>query len=211
MHAFTTTALFQYNKKNKRRFALFLYGTLALLIIIAASYFLFFKHQDIWFFSAIEELVEYFSIAISSGSALGVFYVAFLGALIFPPFPFPLEPYFVLFLARGVNPYLAILVYLAGLMLSFTINYFLGLKLDSFAKKVIAPKQFYKIKGFLNHYGVYTIIVINLVPFLPAQPLSTILGVFRYNKAKFYLYSFIGLFLKFTIIALGYIYIFTPT
>jgi membrane protein YqaA with SNARE-associated domain len=58
----------------------------------------------------------------------------------------------------------------------------------------------------VNKYGMATVFVFNVLP-LPAQPLATVLGVFKYNKAKFYLAFILGQGIKFSAIALAYFYI----
>ena len=52
-------------------------------------------------------------------------------------------------------------------------------------------KKFYKTKGILNRYGSLAVFSFNALP-LPSQLLSVILGVFRYNKTRFYVFFLSG-------------------
>jgi membrane protein YqaA with SNARE-associated domain len=82
------------------------------------------------------------------------------------------------------------------------------MKLAGVSKKIITSKKFYKIKGLINIYGAGAIFVINALP-LPSQPLAAILGVFKYNKTKFYLFFLLGQFVKYGAITLGLARFFT--
>ena len=103
-------------------------------------------------------------------------------------------------------PFMLVGIYLFGLVLSYTINYYLGMRLANLVQKAITPKKFYKIKGIINKYGVGAIFVFNVLP-LPSQPLSAILGVFKYNKTKFYVFFVLGQLIKYSAIIIGAHYI----
>ena len=208
MHAFSETAFFPYNRANKLKFLLIAAGIVLFIVLVTLAYLLRFQHQDTGIFALIEHLLTSFNQEIAAASITGILLVAILGGLFFVTVP--MEAVFINFLAHGATPYLVIILYLLGFLASFTINYFLGMKLATLAKKIITPKKFYKIKGLLNRYGAMTVLVINAIPFFPAQPLSAILGVFKYNKTKFYVYFLLGALIKYTAVALGYIYIFKP-
>lgn len=202
---FSTTAMFQYNRSHKLRFAFILYGVMFLAIIFAASYYFFLQHMEIAFFEFFRQIITHIKDAIASASILGILYTSVFGGLFFVTIP--LELVFISFLRNGANPFFLIITFIGGFVISFTINYIIGMKLDTLSKKIINPQKFYKIKGILNRYGAIAVLVINAIPFLPAQPLATILGVFKYNKAKFYVYFISGQLLKFTAITIIYIYI----
>nr|WP_232380784.1 VTT domain-containing protein [Leptospira ainlahdjerensis] len=78
-----------------------------------------------------------------------------------------------------------IALHILGLLISFSINYFLGRIAARACIKLISPKKFYRMKGFLNRYGVLAIFAFNALP-LPAPILSAILGVIRYKKKIFF-------------------------
>jgi membrane protein YqaA with SNARE-associated domain len=203
---YTTSNVFQYNRAEKLRFALFTFGFGLLIILLFGTYLLFLKEQDIGVINFVKDLAANIQTHIEQGTINGVLYASIFGGLFFVTIP--MEAVFVSFLEAGTKPVLLVGLFLFGFLISFTINYIIGLKLDHFSKKIITPQKFYKIKGILNKYGVIAIFVINVIPFLPSQPLSTILGVFRYNKAKFYVSFLAGQLIKFAAIAIGYIYIF---
>ena len=118
----------------------------------------------------------------------------------------PLEALFITFLIGGQNGLLLILIYVFGFICSYTLNYYIGYKLSEISRKLITPKKFYKIKGIINRYGSGAIFAFNLFP-LPSQPLAAILGVFKYNKPRFYTLFILGQVFKYSIITIGYFYI----
>ena len=202
---FSTKGLFEYRRSHKLRFAIVTYSILVLVGLFAASYYFFLRHEEIAFFEFFRRIITHISTAISADTLEGVLYASFFGGLFFVTIP--MEVVFVSFLRGGVNPYLLVALFLTGFAVSFTINYVIGMKLDTLSKRMIDPKKFYKIKGILNRHGAVAVFAINAIPFLPSQPLSTVLGVFRYNKAKFYVYFLAGQLVKFAAIATIYIYI----
>ena len=72
--------------------------------------------------------------------------------------------------------------------------------------KLISPKKFYKLKGLLNKWGSLAVLLFNATP-LPSQHLSVILGVFRYNKTRFYVFVFLGQLIKYLYITAGYYFL----
>lgn len=205
-HTFSNQALFPYNKVKKLRFAATTIALLFLFAVLFAGYLLLFRESDIWLLVQIKNFVNHINQNISTNTILGVLYASTFGGLFFVTIP--LEILFMKFLKGGANPYFLIITFILGFVISFTINYLIGQKLNTFTKKLLSPKKFYKIKGLLNKHGVLAVFIINLIPFLPAQPLSAILGAFNYNKTKFYVYFILGQLIKFTALAVGYIYIF---
>ncbi len=204
--SFTKANMFAYNFHKKRRFIFYsiLIGVLILAIVI--YYILYLKQSNFFVIKGINSFITHVASNIKSFNALGSFYTTAIGGLFF--LPTPIELLFITALKIGkIMPVILIALYLAGLIISFTFNYFIGMKLSNISKKIIGAKKFYKIKGLINKYGMGTIFIFNVLP-LPAQPLATILGVFRYNKSKFYLMFILGQIIKYTVITLGYLYIF---
>ena len=202
---FSRNAFFEYNRQEKQHFLIWSGIIILLISALITSYLLVFRYQENFAVIIINSIISHVQREIASSSILGVFYTTLIGGLFF--IIIPIEVLFVSFLLEGIPASMLITFFISGLIVSFSANYFLGMKLSAFSKKIITPQKFYKIKGLLNRYGVKAILLINLLPFFPAQPLSTILGVFRYNKSKFYLFFIVGQTLKFTLIALAYIYI----
>jgi membrane protein YqaA with SNARE-associated domain len=198
--------MFAYNFHKKSRFIFYSVLIGILIVGIAIWYILYLKNSNFFIIKGISTFVSHVANNIKSFNALGSFYTTLFGGLFF--IPTPIELLFIAALKIGkITPVILIALYLAGLIISFTLNYFIGMKLSNISKKIIGAKKFYKIKGLLNKYGMGTIFVFNVLP-LPAQPLATILGVFRYNKSKFYLMFILGQMIKYTVITLGYLYIF---
>ncbi|MBD3209178.1 VTT domain-containing protein [Candidatus Woesearchaeota archaeon] len=204
--SFSRHALFQYNLPKKLRFAIILFVFLFVIAVLFASYFLFLKESDIVIFNAIKAVTDHIKYHMTNGTLLGILYASIIGGLFFVTIP--MEAFFVGFLRNNTNPYLLITLYLTGFIISFTINYFLGMRLDALTKKIISSKKFYKIKGVLNKRGAIAVFAFNALPFFPSQPLSAILGVFKYNRVKFYVYFILGQLVKYSLITIGYIYIF---
>lgn len=206
MSEFTKANMFAYNFHKKSRFIFYSVLIGILIVGIAIWYILYLKNSNFFIIKGISTFVSHVANNIKSFNALGSFYTTLFGGLFF--IPTPIELLFIAALKIGkITPVILIALYLAGLIISFTLNYFIGMKLSNISKKIIGAKKFYKIKGLLNKYGMGTIFVFNVLP-LPAQPLATILGVFRYNKSKFYLMFILGQMIKYTVITLGYLYIF---
>lgn len=203
---FAPGAIFPYNLARKLRFAIIVFVLIALVMTLFAGYILFLKESNFFLFEMMRSLVMHIKGNIAQNTLLGSFYVALFGGLFFVTLP--LEAIFVNFLREGSSPYLLIVIYLFGFIVSYTINYLIGQKLDTFSKKIISPKKFYKIKGIINKHGALAVFGFNLIPFFPSQPLATILGVFRYNKTKFYLFFVLGQLVKYAAIAAGYTYLF---
>ncbi len=202
---FNNNTIFEYNYGKKIRFIVYLIVGVAILLSISGYYYFFLSKMDNSFVNTINAVILHITSNIANtGSYLGAFYTTAVGGLFF--IPVPIELTFLASLRAGIPAILLILIYMFGLILAYTLNYKIGSVFSELSKKLITPKKFYKIKVSVNKYGMLTVFLFNLLP-LPAQPLSAILGVFKYNKAKFYLSFIIGALIKFTVIAVAYFYI----
>ena len=196
--SFRENRIFSYARLNKIGFGVFVILLAVLVVLLAVTYF-FQRNSDIWIFKVMNIVITNISSNISSVSPLGILYTSLIGGLFFVYIP--LEVLFIKFLKAG-NPILIIfLFYFLGLIVSFTINYYAGFKLSGLSKRIISPKKFYKTKGILNRYGALAIFVFNATP-LPAQLLTVVLGVFRYNKTRFYIFFLLGQLAKYIAIAI---------
>ena len=202
---FTKDALFGYNLKKKRLSSILTITLLLLLAILICYYVIFLKNSDKLFVLIINSFFAHILVHVKGATFLGVFYASLFGGLFFVIMP--LEAVFVAFLRAGHSPFILIPIYVSGLVISYTVNYLIGMKLTEISKKLITPKKFYKIKKVINRFGAPAVFVFNVLP-LPSQPLAAILGVFKYNKTKFYFFFVIGQVIKYTLITMGYIYIF---
>jgi membrane protein DedA with SNARE-associated domain len=201
---FKVDEIFAYNLERKR-LNLIISGFVGLVILLFVLYYLFsLRHVDNFFVNLINGIFSHIFVSLKARSLLGAFYAAMFGGLFF--IFMPVEAIFIGFLAKGQSPILIISVFIIGFLVSYSLDYVIGLKFANLAKKLITPKKFYKIKILVNNRGGWAIFLFNALP-LPSQALSAILGVFRYNYKKFYLYFLLGQLVKFTVISLGYIYI----
>ena len=191
--SFRENKIFSYGKWNKIGFGIFIIFLMISVILLIASYF-FQRDSNIFIFKSINGIINHVSLHIWNAHPLGILYTTSIGGLFF--ISIPIEVLYFKFLKAG-HPFLIITaLYLLGLLFSFSINYLIGFKLSGFSKKVISPKKFYKLKGFTNKYGAWAVFLFNALP-LPSQQLSVILGVFRYNKARFYIFFLLGQFVKY--------------
>ncbi|MBW2966209.1 VTT domain-containing protein [Candidatus Woesearchaeota archaeon] len=194
--SFKEDGIFSYDRFNKIGFGLSLIVLIAVVVLLGITYF-FQRNSDVLIFKVINIVITHFTSHISDVTPLGILYTTLIGGLFFVSMP--LELLFIKFLNAG-NPIIVLfLFYFLGLIVSFTINYFIGLKLSALSKRIISPKKFYKTKGVLNRYGALAIFAFNALP-LPAQLLTVILGVFRYNKTRFYVFFLSGQLAKYLVI-----------
>ncbi|RLG11930.1 hypothetical protein DRN73_04035 [Candidatus Pacearchaeota archaeon] len=201
---FNNKNIFEYNFLKKISFITFAVLGILLFIGIILYYYFALSKIDNFFINSINFIINNIKTQITQLTALGAFYTTLFGGLFF--IPLPTEILFFAFLKKGVMPFALVLIYVLGFTISFTFNYLVGTKLSNISKKIIRPKKFYKIKVAVNKYGMATVFAFNVLP-LPAQPLSAVLGVFKYNKTKFYIAFILGQLIKFSIIALAYFYI----
>ncbi|MBU0471700.1 MAG: VTT domain-containing protein [Nanoarchaeota archaeon] len=201
---FKTNVIFSYNLYGKILFAVSLAFTLLVLISTITLYFFVLKDSNFIIFKVINIVTNHLFLNVRQATLLGALYAPILGGLFF--LFIPLEAIFVTFLKANQNVFLLIGLYLIGFLVSYTINYYIGMKLSTISKKIITPKKFYKIKNIVNKYGAWAIFFFNALP-LPSQALSAILGVFRYNKARFYTFFMLGQLVKYVAISIGYFYI----
>lgn len=198
--SFTANRIFAYNRGRKIAFGLsIIIGALAIAAFVAV-YALFLRDSDFFLIAAVNSAWKSISASIADSTLLGAFYTALIGGLFFVFMP--LEVLFARFLGTG-NPFLLVLlVFISGLVVSYTINYLVGMKLSGISKKIISPRKFYKTKNILNRYGAAAVYIFNALP-LPSQPLAAILGVFRYNRTRFYVFFLLGQLTKYIVIGLG--------
>jgi membrane protein YqaA with SNARE-associated domain len=197
---FLPTKIQSYNIRRKRINAILNILVLLFILSFIIIYFLIFQDSDLLVFKIIKTVFIHIKTTIfQNPSYLGVIYAAFFGGLFF--IFMPGELLFINFI-KTLNPWISLLLHLSFFALSFSVNYFIGLKFSNLTKKIVTPQKFYKIKGILNRRGSIAVFFINLIPGLPQQPLSAILGVFHYNLTRFYVYIFAAQTLKYIAIIL---------
>ncbi|PLW80558.1 hypothetical protein C0585_01875 [Candidatus Woesearchaeota archaeon] len=193
-------SIFEYNKKRKIVNGLSLAGIFIFSGFIISLYFIYLKHLTLFNNVFFTDLIDFFKTNLSNYTLQGLFMLAFFGGLFFVPLP--MEALYAQFVRKNPYTLLIILLYLLGLFLSYGINLFIGYRFSNLSKKLISTKKFYAIKVKLNRYGKLGIFIINAIPFLPSQQVSLILGVFRYNKIKFFVYFLSGQAIKMVAITL---------
>jgi membrane protein YqaA with SNARE-associated domain len=201
---FNEKRIFTYNHYKKLGIAIAIYSVIIIGVLFAAGYFFFLKTSNFFLVRGINSIFANVAGNIAKFSVLGGLYASFFGGLFFVPLP--IEVVFIGFLKAGQNVALMTLIFLLGVVLSYWFNYQVGFWLSGTSKKIIGAKTFYKIKLMFNKYGPWGIFLFNVSP-LPSQPLSTILGVFNYNRKKFWFYTMLGEVIKFVAMAIGYFYI----
>lgn len=196
--------LYEYNKQTKILNGLILIAFLIFVIIISLSFYLYFNKLDLFQGTFIEAGVTYFKWQIANYTYIGVFMTAMIGALFFVPLP--MEILFATFIIKNQNPYAVLGIYLLGLTIGYSLNLIMGYKFSNFSRNLISTKKFYQIKSKINKYGKYAVFLVNALP-LPSQIVSFILGVFKYNKTKFYVQFWAGQGVK-LIVIMGFVLLF---
>ena len=186
-----TTRIFAYDERGKWYRGLLFSISIALLAIGAGTLYFFWSSvvQDSWFGVLINAVVK----EMWSGSYLGLFLVGLFGGLFF--LSLPIEPLFYMSLGEN-NPFIALVSICVGLLISYSIDYLMGSNLAGISKKLISVKQFYKVKTYVNRRGKMAIFVFHLMGFL-SQPVTFIVGVFRYNPKRLFILASAGQIIKF--------------
>ncbi|MBW0432566.1 VTT domain-containing protein [Leptospira yasudae] len=180
---FRKDEIFQYHKKRNFYSGLIFLGSVFLAVILLSLTASGLLKLEIPGLEAIQKLVLFVSKEIRKPSLLGVFFTTLFGGLFF--FYLPIEFLYIRAAYSKLDGSDLVMLHILGLVISFTINYFLGRIAARACIKLISPKKFYRMKGFLNRYGVLAIFAFNALP-LPAPILSAVLGVIRYKKKIFY-------------------------
>ncbi len=199
---FAETRMFYYHRRLKIfEGFVWIFGGIVFASLLTSFFVL--RNSEISWIIFLKDVAAHITSQISGSSLLGVLYTSMIGGLFF--IFLPIEVFFGRFVASG-QPFIAVLaIYLLGITMAFTANYYIGMKFTSVSKKLITPKKFYKFKGKVNKYGGITVFVFNAAP-LPSQVLAVILGVFKYNKTRFYVYVLAGQIVKCTSIWAGVYY-----
>lgn len=200
---YSTNRIFMYNITRKKMIGLTLVlGTIFMTTLIS-GYIYYLKISDSIALELLGGIMKHVMTNVKSGTGLGIFYSAAVGGLFF--IFMPMEVLFYGFLKSGAKPLILIGVYIFGIFLAYSVNYFLGSNMATISKKLIGQKKFFKIKGLINRHGAIVIFLFNATP-LPSQVLSAILGVFHYNRTRFYMAFLSGQILKYSVMIGVYLY-----
>jgi membrane protein YqaA with SNARE-associated domain len=181
--------IFEYNETSKRMNSVLLFSSFFPILIIGLG-ILFLKMDFQKANFPLYIYIDYLITEIQSKSFLGLFLTSFLGGLFF--FFFPLEIYFFSILTINSTFSSILLPYVLGVICAQFMNYWLGLRLNRLCIIFIPPKNFYKMKGLLNKWGIWMILLMNMMP-LPSPVFSTVLGAFKYNFKKFSVFAILGI------------------
>jgi len=181
------------NAKKKRLDGYLTIAVIILVIWIGILYWIFLR--DILADTMFGTIVGHIKTQIASFSELGSLYIALFGGLFF--IFIPMEAYYMNALSNS-NTYILYSLMLSGIIISYSIDYFLGMKFSKISRKLISPKKFYGIKQYLNRYGQLAIFIAHVVPVFPSPQVTFILGVFRYNKMKLIMIALPAQMLKFS-------------
>ncbi|MFW5990995.1 MAG: hypothetical protein ACOCQX_02075 [Candidatus Nanoarchaeia archaeon] len=196
-------AIFEVNHRQKLLKGVVTLSSLFVIIMSFVTYFLFLRNLIILQDTPVYSVLKFFTGIISEFSLLGMFFVGLFGGLFFVFFP--MELYYLKALSVNNIP-LCIAAFMAGMLFSYSADYFIGMNLSRFARGLISSKKFYGIKSYINQYGNAAILIVNGLPFFPSQQVTFILGVFRYNKTRLIILTLTGQLVKVLAIAGFYLW-----
>ncbi|MBU1070246.1 VTT domain-containing protein [Myxococcota bacterium] len=127
---------------------------------------------------------------ISDRTLLGLAYAGFFGSLFF--ILIPLEAVFFFYLALEHSPALVILIMLFSSVLGLALDYLMGRLVGEGLLMRYAEERFTKTKRSMDRYGGAIVIVANVIPFLPVQIISVVIGATRFGLRKFLIYTLVG-------------------
>ncbi len=179
---------------NKQKIDVFFFSIMALVVIAAIIivFFVFFQ-EGISSLSSFKAIKAFFVRDIENVTPVGLFYLSFIGNLLFVPLPYEI-PFFI-GLYNGNNFLLSSFFIIAGLIPSLAIDYVVGRKISKLVFTFISIKKFYKIKRWVNKYGAYAIFGFSLLP-LPSNELTFVLGITKYNITRLFVFTLFGTIIK---------------
>jgi membrane protein YqaA with SNARE-associated domain len=194
-----TNIILEVNAKSKRLQGFFTILLIAFVATAVLGYIIFLRGvmQDTW----LAAFISHVKVHVAGFTLLGSFYTALFGGLFF--IFGPLEAYFMGALSKG-HPVALYAVFMLGTVLSYFLNYLLGLRLSGLTRRLISVKSFYQLKCWINRYGKGAIFISNLVPLMPSQQVTFVLGIFRYNQVKLFLLSMPAQMLKYSLLLVAY-------
>lgn len=205
LSATPTSDFIEYKRLNKKWSGIVLIGVFSLIVITITFYLIFLRKLPLFESTYIPIILNHIKTHIFAYSSLGLFYATFFGSLFF--LFIPLEAFYIAALKKGMMSPLHFAALFAGVLLAYSINYFIGWRFSRFSKNLISPKQFYRIKIAVNRFGKLAIFLFNVIG-MGSQQLTFVLGVFRYNKTRLFVFALAGQIVKYTIITLSMIGIF---
>lgn len=196
-----TDDIIEYNQIRKKLNGAVIISLLIILSFIMALYFFYFGFGNRSFIEGtiFEYIIIFFRENLANYTLMGVFLLALFGSLFFVPLP--MEILFASYISKNPNTAMVFLMYLLGIFIGYTFNLFIGYKFSFIAKKLISIKKFYQIKVWINKYGKFAVFLSNAL-ITPSQQISLIVGVFKYNKYKFWIQFLSGQLIKMIVIVI---------
>lgn len=179
---------------NKQKLEVFFVSAMVLTVAVAIFilFFTFFR-EGILTSSFFQIFKAFFERDIKNATPIGLFYMSFVGNLLFIPLPFEI-PFFI-GLTKGNDFLLSFFLVIAGLIPSLAIDYIIGKKISRFVFTFMSTKKIYKAKRWVNKFGAYAIFVFNLFP-LPSNELTFALGIAKYNITRMFVFTLLGTVIK---------------
>jgi len=147
-------------------------------------------------FNDVYKLIIY---EINNKSMLGLSIITFTGGLFF--IAYPAELIFLIFTRAGYSIFYISLIMIITTMFSQMVNYGVGFYIEEKILHKFVRERKKEFLSSLKKYDYFFIILINILP-LPADILSVILGMVKYDFRKAMLYTIIGKLLKFVFLIL---------
>ncbi|PKN45324.1 MAG: hypothetical protein CVU59_09385 [Deltaproteobacteria bacterium HGW-Deltaproteobacteria-17] len=155
--------------------------------------FLIFRHDLVQWMRgtpAVWAVYSHIADQISEKTLLGLAYAGFFGSLFF--ILIPLEAVFFYYLALEHHAALVVLIMLFSSVLGLAVDYLMGRLVGEGLLMRYAEERFTKTKRSMDRYGGFIVIVANIIPFLPVQIISVVIGATRFGLRRFLIYTLIG-------------------
>jgi len=127
---------------------------------------------------------------ITEKTLLGLAYAGFFGSLFF--ILIPLEAVFFYYLALPHHAVFVILIMLVSSVLGLAADYLMGRLVGEGILMRYAEARFTKTKRSMEKWGGAIVVIANIIPFLPVQIISVVVGATRFGLKKFMIYTIIG-------------------
>ena len=178
-------------KKKKRRlgrlfFWLAVLGALYVLFLIFRDDLLALLQRNATVWGVYTHIAD----QISEKTLLGLAYAGFFGSLFF--ILIPLEAVFFYYLALPHAAGLVILIMLVSSVLGLAVDYLMGRLVGEGLLMRYAEARFTKTKRSMEKWGGAIVVTSNVIPFLPVQIISVVVGATRFGLKKFLIYTLIG-------------------
>jgi len=191
--------IMEINAKKKRREGLAIIFSVVFIVVVVILYVTYLRKLAFFQDTFVSHLVGFVKDHIAQFDIMGAFFIALFGGLFF--IFLPMELYFINSLNHN-SGWTLLLVYVIGMLVSYSADYLIGKNLSNLSRKLISPKKFYRIKSYLNRYGKIAIFGASAIPMLPSQQITFILGVFRYNKTRLLALTVAGQLVKYVVLIL---------